>query len=78
MDLLQFSRNSAKKYGLKKYNPFPIVEKKKSLCICIFFRPHHSACVILVSHPGIEPELHMVEAQSLNHWTTREILRKGI
>ena len=39
---------------------------------------HHLACIILVSHPGIEHKLHMVEVQSLNHWTTREILRKAI
>ena len=31
------------------------------------------ACRILVSQPGIEPVLPIVEAQSLNHWTAREV-----
>ena len=29
---------------------------------------------ILVLQPGIEPAPHAVEAQSLNHWTAREVL----
>ena len=29
---------------------------------------------ILVPRPGIEPEFPAVETQSLNHWTTREVL----
>ena len=33
------------------------------------------ACGILVPRPGIEPVPPAVEAQSLNHWTTREILK---
>ena len=28
--------------------------------------------------PGIESIPHAVEAQSLNHWTTREVLKAGI
>ena len=32
-----------------------------------------TACGILVSWPGIEPLPTEVEAQSLNHWTAREI-----
>ena len=29
--------------------------------------------MILVPQPGIEPALRVVEAQSLNHWATREV-----
>ena len=32
------------------------------------------ACRILVPQLGIKPVPHAVEAQSLNHWTTREPL----
>ena len=37
------------------------------------FWPHCMSCGILVSWPGIEPMSPAVEAQSLNHWTTREV-----
>ena len=37
------------------------------LFIC--FRPHCTACKILVSQPGIKPAPLAVEAQSFNHWT---------
>ena len=39
-----------------------------------FFWPHHTACGILVPHSGIKPTPPAVEVQSLNHWTTREVL----
>ena len=35
----------------------------------------HSTCQILVLRPGIEPVSPGVEAQSPNHWTTREVPR---
>ena len=38
-----------------------------------FFWPCHETCKILVLYPGMEPMIPAVEAQSLNHWTTREI-----
>ena len=38
--------------------------------ITFFFWPHHTACEILVSQPGIKSAL---EAWSLNPWTTREV-----
>ena len=38
-----------------------------------FFFPDHLACGILVPWPGIKPELPALTAQSLNHWTTREV-----
>ena len=31
------------------------------------------ACGILVSQPGTEPTLPVLEAWSLNHWTAREV-----
>ena len=37
------------------------------------FWQYQVACRILVPWPGIEPRLPTVEAQSLNHWTTREV-----
>ena len=37
-----------------------------------FFLLHLEACGILVPWPGIEPVPPAVEAQSSNHWTTRE------
>ena len=33
-------------------------------------------CRILVPQPGIEPTPPAVEAQSLHHWTTREVPRR--
>ena len=35
--------------------------------------PHYAACGILVPLPGIELMPPAVEAQSLNHWATREV-----
>ena len=42
-------------------------------CLSVF--GYTVACEILVSLPGIEPMPPVVEAQSLNHWTTREVLK---
>ena len=46
-------------------------------CYTIFFFstfwPHREAWRILVPQPGIEPVPPAVEAQCLNHWTTREV-----
>ena len=39
-----------------------------------FFWPHHVACEILVSPPGIKPTPHAGEVRSLKHWTAREVL----
>ena len=48
----------------------------QGLYLIYFFPPWPRclACGILVLRPGIEAMLPAVEAQSLNHWTTREIL----
>ena len=37
------------------------------------FWPCHAACGILVPRPGIKPTSSALEAQNLNHWTTREV-----
>ena len=37
-----------------------------------FFWMHCKACRILVPWPGLKAESPSVEAQNLNHWTTRE------
>ena len=39
----------------------------------LIFWPHPSVYRILVPQPGMEPESPAVEAQSLNHWTAREV-----
>ena len=38
-----------------------------------FVWPHCTACRILVPPPGIKSVAPAVEAQSLNHWTTKEV-----
>ena len=45
--------------------------KKKNFFNVLFIG--HTACGILVPQPGIEPMLPPLRAQSLNHWTTREV-----
>ena len=47
-----------------------LAEPPPSLWDFFFFWQLHLACGILVPRPGIEPPA--VEAQSPNHWTTRE------
>ena len=42
----------------------------------LIFWPHNTACGILVPRPGIKPACPALEAQSLNHWTTRKVLEK--
>ena len=39
-------------------------------CLFVF---GHMACRTLVPQPGIEPTSPAVEAQSPNHWTTRDV-----
>ena len=52
--------------------------KRSQNCLFDFFFfnfwPHHVACRIPVPWPGIKPTPLAKEAQSLNHWTTREVL----
>ena len=42
--------------------------------LLFFFWPLHAACGSFVPRAGIEPLCSAVGAQSLNHWTTREVL----
>ena len=55
---------------------YPELERAGTISYLRFFSPWPCclACGILVLRPGIEAMLPAVEAQSLNHWTTREIL----
>ena len=43
-----------------------------------FFWLRYKACGMLVPQPGVEPAPPAVEAQSLNHWTTREVPPQGV
>ena len=43
------------------------------LLFYLFFWPHCTACKTLVPQPGVEPVPPPVEAQSLNHWSTRAV-----
>ena len=45
----------------------------KFLAALFFFFHQHKACRTLVPQPGIEPTPPAVEAQSLNHWTSRKV-----
>ena len=42
------------------------------IIILIFWPPHHTACEILVSWPGMEPMSPALQC-NLNYWTTREV-----
>ena len=48
---------------------------KETVFFFFFFWPCGMACGILVPQPGNEPGPAAMEAQSPNHWTTREVLR---
>ena len=41
--------------------------------LIFYFFGHAAACRILVPRPGMDAVPPVVEAQSLNHWTTREV-----
>ena len=46
---------------------------KHSMAFFFFFCLRPAACRILVPQPGIKPMPPAMEAQSLNHWTTRDV-----
>ena len=48
--------------------------------VCLFLAGVgvHEACESLVSQPEMEPVPPPVEMRSLNHWTAREFLDKGV
>ena len=41
---------------------------------CFCFLLHCTACGILVPQPGMEPTPPALEGQSLNYWTTGEVI----
>ena len=43
------------------------------ICLFIYLFLHLAACGILVPQPGIKPVSPALGAQSLNHWTAREV-----
>ena len=55
-----------------------LTANQRYLFIYLFTWPHHEECRILVPWPGIEPLPPVLEAQSLNHWTTKEVPRTSI
>ena len=59
--------------GLGSRHLLSLVFNFNIIFILIYFWPCHVACGILVPQPRIEPMLPATEAQSLNHWTTREV-----
>ena len=70
------------------YIPATFLEKRRQVFFFSFLHvtflflyflwPHLSASRILVTWPGIELAPPALEAQSLNHWTTREVLTCNI
>ena len=49
------------------------------LLVCFFtFQLHWGACGILVHRTAVEPAPPALEAQNLNHWTTREVPLFGL
>ena len=51
----------------------PVIAHLFIYLLLLFFWSRQAAGGILVPRPGIEPAPPAVEAQSLNHWTTREV-----
>ena len=62
---------------LKSYEEVCPLSMFASVCLFgvlfVCFWLHHSACEILASQPGTKTTPLALEAQSLNHWTTREV-----
>ena len=46
-------------------------------CVCVFVLFYFLALLCLVPQPGIEPVTLAVEAQNLNHWTTKKYIFSG-
>ena len=49
------------------------ISKDKISQLFFFSLSGHTAYGILVPQPEIEPAIPALEAQSLNHWTTRDV-----
>ena len=43
-------------------------------CCCCVFWPHCAACGILVPQTDFKPVPPALAVQSINHWTTREVM----
>ena len=52
----------------KSFSSFSLIKKKNFI-----FWPQHVACGVLVPQLQIEPVSPALEAQSVNHWTSREV-----
>ena len=50
----------------------------QAVFLFLFLWPHHATCRILVPRTGIKLVPPAVEAQSLNHWTTREVCKLSL
>ena len=59
-------------YGILLWQP-GLTDTDTVIHLVILIAFGHVACGIFVPGPGIEHEPPAVEAQSLNHWTTREL-----
>ena len=70
--ILHFHYHSAPNILLYLFLKFIYIVFLVSYFVFIFWL-HHAAFGILVPQPGIEPSPPALEAQSLNHWTTREV-----
>ena len=57
----------------KNSQPPPPTSPTSFILFCIFWLHHTTACGILAQWPAIKPSLPALEAQSLNHWTSREV-----
>ena len=60
-------------FGQKTFNECFLFFPFLKYYIFIYFWPCHTVCGTSVLQPGIEPVPPALEAQSLNHWTTREV-----
>ena len=57
----------------EKTQTLDLLDKDFIYLFIYLFWPHYTAHGILVRQPGTEPATPALEAQSLNHWTTREV-----
>ena len=70
-DSVRCDGSRAKSY--KNSHPPSPTSPTSFILFYIFWLHHAAACGILAQWPAIEPSLPALEAQSLNHWTAREV-----
>ena len=75
-----FKANPKQRNSLKKNHHNTIITPKYIyiymfvlVFFCLIFWSHHTECKTLAPQPRLEATLPTVEAQSLNHWTARDI-----